>query len=62
MEVIYVKIKVYYLISDNFNIGIGPTILVDSILVAGHTFQENLTPSLSSFWAIKSPQVDILVL
>ncbi len=36
------------------------TILEDSILVAGHTFQVNLTPSLSSFWAIKSPQVDIL--
>ena len=39
----------------------GPvhTSLVDSILVAGQTFHVNLTPSRSSFWLMKSDQVDI---
>lgn len=35
------------------------TSLVDSILVAGQTFHVNLTPSRSSFWLMKSDQVDI---
>lgn len=35
----------------------GLTILAASILVAGHTFQVNLIPSLSSFWLKKSAQV-----
>lgn len=35
------------------------TSLVASILVAGQTFQVNLTPSLSSFWLIKSAHVAI---
>ncbi len=38
------------------------TIFEFSILVEGQTFQVNLTPSLSSFWLIKSPHVAILKL